>query len=215
MSARVVVLDYGSGNVHSAVRMLERVGADVELTADPAGGAGRRRPVRAGRRQLPRLHARAARGRRAPADRAAAGRRAPGARGLRRACRCSSTGRARPASPGSRGGAGRVARHRSSGCRRRSCRTWGGPRSTSRRARGCSPASSTSGSTSSTPTPRRSGSSRPEGAFAAVAPKVTWAEHGARFVAAVENGPLWATQFHPEKSGDAGAQLLRNWVGSL
>ena len=36
MSARVVVLDYGSGNVHSAVRMLERVGAEVELTADPA-----------------------------------------------------------------------------------------------------------------------------------------------------------------------------------
>ena len=35
MSARVVVLDYGSGNVHSAVRALERVGADVELTADP------------------------------------------------------------------------------------------------------------------------------------------------------------------------------------
>src|SRR5690606_16949182 len=30
------------------------------------------------------------------------------------------------------------------------------------------------------------------------APKVTWAEHGERFVAAVENGPLWATQFHPE-----------------
>jgi glutamine amidotransferase len=48
------------------------------------------------------------------------------------------------------------------------------------------------------------------------APLVTWAEHGGdRFVAAVENGPLWATQFHPEKSGDAGAVLLRNWVGSL
>ncbi|MBM7515301.1 imidazole glycerol phosphate synthase subunit HisH [Nocardioides nitrophenolicus] len=47
-------------------------------------------------------------------------------------------------------------------------------------------------------------------------PLVTWAEHGGdRFVAAVENGPLCATQFHPEKSGDAGAQLLRNWVGSL
>ncbi|MBS9371763.1 imidazole glycerol phosphate synthase subunit HisH [Rhodococcus sp. B50] len=46
-------------------------------------------------------------------------------------------------------------------------------------------------------------------------PKVTWAEHGSRFVAAVENGPLSATQFHPEKSGDAGAQLLQNWVGSL
>ena len=45
---------------------------------------------------------------------------------------------------------------------------------------------------------------------------MTWAEHGGdRFVAAVENGPLCATQFHPEKSGDAGAALLRNWVGSL
>jgi glutamine amidotransferase len=48
------------------------------------------------------------------------------------------------------------------------------------------------------------------------APLVTWAEHGGdRFVAAVENGPLSATQFHPEKSGDAGAALLRNWVGAL
>ena len=48
------------------------------------------------------------------------------------------------------------------------------------------------------------------------APLVTWAEHGGdRFVAAVENGPLSATQFHPEKSGDAGAGLLRNWVESL
>ena len=46
-------------------------------------------------------------------------------------------------------------------------------------------------------------------------PLVTWAEHGTRFVAAVENGPLAATQFHPEKSGDAGAQLLRNWLGTL
>ncbi|OZM70480.1 imidazole glycerol phosphate synthase subunit HisH [Amycolatopsis antarctica] len=46
-------------------------------------------------------------------------------------------------------------------------------------------------------------------------PKVTWAEHGEDFVAAVENGPLWATQFHPEKSGDAGARLLRNWLGTL
>jgi glutamine amidotransferase len=47
------------------------------------------------------------------------------------------------------------------------------------------------------------------------APLVTWAQHGDRFVAAVENGPLSATQFHPEKSGDAGARLLRNWVASL
>ena len=46
-------------------------------------------------------------------------------------------------------------------------------------------------------------------------PLVTWAEHGGPFVAAVENGPLSATQFHPEKSGDAGARLLRNWVNTL
>jgi glutamine amidotransferase len=47
------------------------------------------------------------------------------------------------------------------------------------------------------------------------APAVTWSEHGGdRFVAAVENGALCATQFHPEKSGDAGARLLRNWIRS-
>jgi len=43
-------------------------------------------------------------------------------------------------------------------------------------------------------------------------PRVTWARHGADFVAAVENGALCATQFHPEKSGDAGAHLLQNWL---
>ncbi|MCP2254579.1 glutamine amidotransferase [Prauserella aidingensis] len=47
------------------------------------------------------------------------------------------------------------------------------------------------------------------------APLVTWAHHGEDFVAAAENGALSATQFHPEKSGDAGAQLLRNWLGTL
>ncbi len=47
-------------------------------------------------------------------------------------------------------------------------------------------------------------------------PAVTWSEHGGdRFVAAVENGPLSATQFHPEKSGDAGAQVLSHWLGML
>jgi glutamine amidotransferase len=44
---------------------------------------------------------------------------------------------------------------------------------------------------------------------------VSLTEHGAPFVAAVETGSLWATQFHPEKSGEAGAALLRNWVASL
>jgi glutamine amidotransferase len=46
-------------------------------------------------------------------------------------------------------------------------------------------------------------------------PLISWAEHGERFAAAVEDGPLSATQFHPEKSGDAGAVLLGNWLGTL
>ena len=46
--------------------------------------------------------------------------------------------------------------------------------------------------------------------------RITWAEHdGDRFVAAVEEGPVWSTQFHPEKSGDAGARLIANWVATL
>ncbi len=46
-------------------------------------------------------------------------------------------------------------------------------------------------------------------------PCLTWTEYGSPFLAAVENGPLSATQFHPEKSGDAGIRLLSNWIGSL
>ncbi|TQO18919.1 glutamine amidotransferase [Rhodoglobus vestalii] len=46
-------------------------------------------------------------------------------------------------------------------------------------------------------------------------PKLTWSEHGGKFIAAVENGPLTATQFHPEKSGKAGIQLLNNWLKTL
>ena len=46
-------------------------------------------------------------------------------------------------------------------------------------------------------------------------PKLTWAQHGSRFLAAVENGPLTATQFHPEKSGEAGIRLLKNWLDTL
>ncbi len=45
--------------------------------------------------------------------------------------------------------------------------------------------------------------------------KLTWANHEVPFLAAVEDGALSATQFHPEKSGDAGAELLSNWVGAL
>ncbi|BBX73700.1 imidazole glycerol phosphate synthase subunit HisH [Mycobacterium shinjukuense] len=44
---------------------------------------------------------------------------------------------------------------------------------------------------------------------------LTWATHGTPFLAAVEHGALAATQFHPEKSGDAGAAMLSNWVEGL
>ena len=44
---------------------------------------------------------------------------------------------------------------------------------------------------------------------------VTYATHGSRFVAAAEDGVVSGTQFHPEKSGDAGAQLLKNWLETV
>ncbi|GAA3900146.1 imidazole glycerol phosphate synthase subunit HisH [Microbacterium invictum] len=47
------------------------------------------------------------------------------------------------------------------------------------------------------------------------APALTWCDYGTPFLAAVENGPLSATQFHPEKSGAAGIRLLANWIESL
>lgn len=46
-------------------------------------------------------------------------------------------------------------------------------------------------------------------------PALTWATHGEPFLAAVENGPLAGVQFHPEKSGDTGAALLANWLEAL
>lgn len=46
--------------------------------------------------------------------------------------------------------------------------------------------------------------------------RVSWSQHEqCRFIASVENGPLSATQFHPEKSGDAGSELLKNWLSCL
>lgn len=45
---------------------------------------------------------------------------------------------------------------------------------------------------------------------------VTWTRHeGADVIAAVEHGAVSSTQFHPEKSGAAGARLLTNWVSTL
>jgi glutamine amidotransferase len=47
------------------------------------------------------------------------------------------------------------------------------------------------------------------------APRLSWAEHGQPFIAVAEHGPLSGTQFHPEKSGDTGAALLANWLETL
>jgi imidazole glycerol-phosphate synthase subunit HisH len=51
--------------------------------------------------------------------------------------------------------------------------------------------------------------------LAAAGARISWTEHGERFAAAAEQGTLSATQFHPEKSGDAGATLLANWLATL
>ena len=53
------------------------------------------------------------------------------------------------------------------------------------------------------------------GELAAAGALISWTEHGERFAAAAEQGVLSATQFHPEKSGDAGAALLANWLETL
>lgn len=48
-----------------------------------------------------------------------------------------------------------------------------------------------------------------------VTPAVSFAEYGEKFIAAVENGPLTGVQFHPEKSGEAGITVLKNWLATL
>jgi glutamine amidotransferase len=54
-----------------------------------------------------------------------------------------------------------------------------------------------------------------QAALTAAGATVTTAHHEADFVAAVERGALSAVQFHPEKSSDTGAALLRNWLAAL
>ena len=156
--SRVVVLDYGSGNLRSAVRALERAGAEVTLTADYAAAQDADGLVVPGRRCLRRLHGGAAGGPRRRDHRPPAGRRPSGARHLRRhAGPVRARGRARRRDRGLR----RVAGHG---------RTAAGARRTPHglehrrrpgRAPRCSRASRTSGSTSCTPTACATGRWRP------------------------------------------------------
>jgi glutamine amidotransferase len=205
----VVVLDYGFGNVRSAVRALERAGADVELTADPAAalaadglvvpGVGAFAAVMAGLRSV--------RGDQIVDRRLAGGRPVLGI--------C--VGMQVMFDAGDE-----------HGVRTDGLGEWPGvvDRLTAPVVphMGWSMVDAPAGSAlfRGIETERfyfvhsyAARSFAPLGGGRFAAPVVTWSEHGERFVAAVENGPLAATQFHPEKSGDAGAELLRNWLGTL
>jgi len=211
--ASVVVFDYGSGNVRSAVRSLQHVGAEVELTADPtvALAADGLFVPGVGNFHACMLGLRAADGPRVIETRLAGGR---PVLGVCVGMQVLFDGSQEP-SPSPQDGMGE----------------W--PGTVSRLSAtvvphmGWTPVEATPDSVLF----RGLAAERfyfvhsyavqawtmppPSGPFARVAPRVAWADHGGRFVAAVENGPLSATQFHPEKSGDAGLSLLENWVRSL
>ncbi|MGW2095286.1 imidazole glycerol phosphate synthase subunit HisH [Promicromonospora sukumoe] len=213
MGARVVVLDYGFGNVRSAVRSLERVGADVTLTADRALAQDADGLV------VPGVGAFAAcmAGLAAVRGHEVVGRRLAGNRPVLGIC----VGMQVMFDAGVEHG------ERTDGIGE-----WPGvverlhadvvPHM------GWSPVEAPEGSTLfagiederfyfvhsyAAQTFTKGYDENAVGRF--TPPKVTWADHGGRFVAAVEDGPLAATQFHPEKSGDAGAQLLENWLKTL
>ncbi|MGE2813763.1 imidazole glycerol phosphate synthase subunit HisH [Mycobacterium heidelbergense] len=201
----VVVLDYGSGNLRSAQRALQRVGADVEVTADARAaaaadglvvpGVGAFEACMTGLRKIA--------GERIIAERVAAGRPVLGvcvgmqilfARGVEFGVETTGCGQwpgavtrleapviphmgwnVVKAGPGSVLFDGLDAGARFYFVHSYAAQSW-------------------------------------EGSPDAV---LTWATHQVPFLAAVEEGPLAATQFHPEKSGDAGAAVLSNWVEGL
>ncbi|GAA1885472.1 imidazole glycerol phosphate synthase subunit HisH [Streptantibioticus ferralitis] len=211
MSKRVVVFDYGFGNIRSAERALARVGADVEITADYDAA------LAADGLLVPGVGAFAAcmAGLKAARGDWIIGRRLAGGRPIMGICV---------------GMQILFARGVEHGVETAGCDEWPGTVEPLR-----APVVPHMGwNTVEAPEDSRlfAGLDRDEHYYfvhsygvrewqlevtndAIRAPKVTWATHGERFVAAVENGPLWATQFHPEKSGDAGAQLLTNWIETL
>ena len=211
---RVVVLSYGSGNVRSAVRALERVGAHVELTADPGDvesadglvvpGVGAFASVMDQLRGVgaPRLIDR----------RLAGGRPVLGICVGMQVMFDSSTEHADPGrdSPGLGQWPGTVERLRAEVVPHMGWSHVRPPAGTvlfdgvedERFYFVHSYAAKTDPAVLLGPGPARP-------------PLTTWASHGEDFVAAVENGALTATQFHPEKSGDAGARLLHNWLTTL
>ena len=204
-SKSVVVLDYGSGNLRSAQRALQRVGAEVEVTADlraaaaadALGGPG------VGAFEACMTGLRGINGEQVIAERVTAG---------------------RPVLGVCVGMQILFARGVEFGVETTGCGQW--PGAVTRLDAPIIPhmgwniVKSGSGSTLFKGLDATSrfyfvhsyAAQHWEGAPEAV---LTWATHHVPFLAAVEEGPLAATQFHPEKSGDAGAAVLSNWVEGL
>lgn len=205
-----MILDYGSGNLRSAERAVERAGADVEVTADPY------RAMEADGLLVPGVGAfaacaeglRSVQGDRIVGKRLAAGRPVLGIcvgmqilfdRGVEHGVESEGTGE----------WPGTVERLRADILPHMG---WNTVRAAtgSRLFEGIDPGERFYFVHSYAVRDWRMPSQPP-----AREPWVTWAHHGEDFVAAVEHGALSATQFHPEKSGDAGARLLRNWLAGL
>jgi glutamine amidotransferase len=204
-SRKIVVLDYGSGNLRSAQRALERVGAEVEVTADPAAaanadglvvpGVGAFEACMAGLGEIG--------GQKIIADRLAANRPVLGvcvgmqilfSRGVEFGVETAGCGQ----------WPGAVVRLDAPVIPHMGWNVVDAP-SDSVLFKGI-------GADTRFYFVHSYAAQQWEGDPAA---RLTWATHHVPFLAAVENGALSATQFHPEKSGDAGAELLSNWVGAL
>lgn len=205
MTRRVVVLDYGSGNLRSAQRALERVGADVEVSADPSAAAAADGLVvpGVGAFEACMTGLRGINGEAIIADRLRHDRPVLGVcvgmqilfeRGVEFGVESTGCGQwpgavtrldapviphmgwnVVDAAKGSRLFSGLDADTRFYFVHSYAAQEWSGKKDA----------------------------------------LVTWATHHVPFIAAVEDGALSATQFHPEKSGDAGAALLANWVEGL
>ncbi len=202
---KLVVLDYGSGNLRSAQRALQRVGADVEVTADAAAAASADGLVvpGVGAYQACMAGLRAIGGDRIIAERLAAG---------------------RPVLGVCVGMQILFARGVEFGVESTGCGQW--PGEVTRLDAPVIPHMGWNVVDAAAGSALFKGLD-PDTRFYFVhsyaarqwtgAPEVllTWASHHVPFLAAVEDGPLAATQFHPEKSGDAGATLLSNWVEGL
>jgi glutamine amidotransferase len=205
VTRKIVVLDYGSGNLRSAQRALERAGADVEVTADRAAamnadglvvpGVGAFEACMTGLREIG--------GQEIIADRVDAG---------------------RPVLGVCVGMQILFSRGVEFGTESTGCGQWPGAV-----VRLDAPVIPHMGWNVVDPAPdtrlfkgfgcdtrfyfvHSYAAQQWEGSPDAV---LTWATHHVPFLAAVEDGPLSATQFHPEKSGDAGAELLGNWIEGL